>query len=149
MSADGVQVGAVDGATLDPDRVVALYDAVGWTGYTRDPGALLAGLAGSHLVLVVQDEPTGRLLGLARTLSDGATACYVQDLLVHPAARRRGIGRALLGEVLHRYAGCRFVGLTTDAAGTGDAARSHPFYRALGLAPHEELGLAAFARDDR
>ena len=128
----------------DPDEVIDLYDSVGWTSYTRDRATLLRGLAGSHLVLTARDG-TGRLVGLARTVSDGATACYVQDLLVRSEAQRRGVGRALMTELLGRYAGCRFVGLTTDAAGTEDAAASHPFYSSLGLRPHSELGLAAFA----
>ena len=125
--------------------MVALYDAVGWTAYTAEPERLLAGLAGSHLVLTARDDD-GRLVGLARTLSDGVTACYLQDLLVHPAARRRGVGRALVEEVLRRYAHVRFLGLTTDAASSADGATSHDFYRAVGLVPHAELGLAALAR---
>ena len=58
------------------------------------------------------------------------------------------LGKRLVLNVQRRYAGCRFLGLTTDATGP-EAEVSHPFYRALGLVPHEELGLAAFARDDR
>lgn len=82
-----------------------MYSAVAWTAYTRDADALARALAGSHLVLTARDD--GALVGLVRTVSDAATICYVQDLLVHPAAQRRGIGRALLRNVLDRYAGCR------------------------------------------
>ena len=128
----------------DPDEVIDLYDSVGWSSYTRDRSTLLRGLAGSHLVLTARDD-AGRLVGLARTLSDGATACYVQDVLVRPDTQRRGVGRALMAEMLRRYAGYQFFGLTTDAAGSEAAVASHPFYASLGLRPHEELGLAAFA----
>jgi hypothetical protein len=55
-----------------------------------------------------------------------------------------GIGRHLMAELLHRYRHCRAFVLSTDPAGSPDAAKSHPFYRSLGLAPYDELGLAAF-----
>lgn len=122
---------------------LALYDAVGWTAYTRDPERLRRSLTGSHLVLTVRDDD-GTLLGLARTVSDGESVCYVQDVLVHPDARRSGVGRVLLQEVLERYRHCMFVALSTDAADTEDGRRSHPFYRSLGFVPHPKLGLVAF-----
>ncbi|PPB50956.1 N-acetyltransferase [Arthrobacter pityocampae] len=125
------------------DRAIALYDAVGWTAYTRDPDRLARSLAGSHLVVTAWDDDGG-LRGLARTVSDGESICYIQDLLVHPASRRRGVARALLEDIQGRYGHCMFLALSTDAEGTEDAALSHPFYRALGFQPHAELRLAAF-----
>ena len=126
-----------------PDRVLALYDAVGWTAYTRDPDKLARSLAGSHLVLTAWDDDGG-LVGLARTVSDGESVCYIQDILVHPAFQRRGVACALMEEIQGRYRHCMFLALSTDAGGTADAARSHPFYRALGFQPHDDLRLAAF-----
>ncbi len=122
---------------------LALYSAVGWTAYTRDPGRLQRSLTASHLVLTVRDDD-GALLGLARTVSDGESICYLQDILVHPGARRRGVGRSLVQEVKSRYRHCMFIALSTDADGTADAALSHPFYRSMGFRPHPDLGLAAF-----
>jgi ribosomal protein S18 acetylase RimI-like enzyme len=124
------------------EEAVELYRAVGWLGYTKDPDKLVRSLAGSHLLLTARDA--GRLVGLARTISDGEVVCYVQDLLVHPDQRRRGIGRSLMEELKRRYAACRFFLLSTDHADSAEATRSHPFYRSLGLIPHEEQGLAAF-----
>ena len=125
------------------DEALVLYQAVGWTAYTRDPHRLQRSLAGSHLVVTVRDDD-GDLLGLVRTVSDGESICYVQDILVHPSAQRRGVGRMLLREIQERYRHCMFVALSTDAADTTDALLSHPFYRSLGFVPHPELGLAAF-----
>lgn len=124
-------------------EVLDLYDAVGWAAYTRDPQKLARGIAGSHLVLTARDE-AGRLLGLARTVSDGETVCYVQDILVRPDSQRLGIGRALMQELIGRYGHCRSFVLSTDAADSADAQVSHPFYRSLGLVPHREQGLEAF-----
>jgi GNAT superfamily N-acetyltransferase len=124
-------------------EAVALYEAVGWTAYTREPDRLGRSLAGSHLVLTARDDD-GTLLGLARTISDGESICYIQDILVRPDAQRRGVGRSLVQELQQRYSHCMFVALSTDAADTPDADTSHPFYRSLGFSPHGALGLAAF-----
>jgi hypothetical protein len=128
---------------LGRDEAVELYQSVGWFGYTRDPDKLVRSLAGSHLLVTARDG-SGRLVGLARTISDGETVCYLQDLLVRPEVHRTGIGRRLVEELKQRYADCRFFVLSTDGAGTVEAQSSHPFYRALGLIPHEEQGMAAF-----
>lgn len=119
------------------EETIALYEAVGWTAYTADPDALLRSVARSHLVLTVRDAD-GTLIGLARTVSDGATVCYVQDLLVRPDRQHAGIGRALLDAVRRAYAGCRQLVLVTDRDGPLD------FYRAAGFTPLDELGLVGF-----
>jgi GNAT superfamily N-acetyltransferase len=125
------------------DEVLDLYASVGWTAYTNDPDRLVRSLSGSHTVLTARAED-GALLGVARTVSDGETICYLQDLLVRPDAQRRGIGRQLVRELLRRYRHCRSFVLSTDPAGSAEAATSHPFYRSLGFVPYEEQGLAAF-----
>ncbi|WP_260981073.1 GNAT family N-acetyltransferase [Curtobacterium pusillum] len=96
------------------DELVALYGSVGWTAYTRDPDGLERAIAGSHLVLAARDD-AGVLVGLARTVSDGVTIAYVQDVLVHPAHQRTGVGGMLLDAVLERTADVRQTVLTTDA----------------------------------
>lgn len=127
------------------DELLDLYGSVGWTVYARDPERLERALAGSDLVATARDD-AGALVGLVRTVSDGVSICYVQDLLVRPDRQRGGVGRALLEHVRERYRDCALLVLTTDAGGTEDAERSHPFYRSLGYVPHGEQGLAAFAR---
>ena len=84
----------VDGRSLDLARVLDLYGAVGWTVYANDPGTLALALAGSTSVVVARDGQS--IVGLARVVSDRATICYLQDVLVHPARQREGIGRTLV-----------------------------------------------------
>ena len=114
MTCDDVRVVDVDEQVPTQDEVLPLYEAVGWTAYTRDPEALVRALAGSSLVLTARDDD-GTLVGLLRVVSDGATIAYVQDVLVHPDHQRTGIGGRLLDAALDRYRHVRQVVLLTDA----------------------------------
>ncbi|WP_156155300.1 GNAT family N-acetyltransferase [Curtobacterium flaccumfaciens] len=117
------------------DELVALYDAVGWTAYTQDPAALTAAIVGSHTVLTARDDD-GHLLGLLRTVSDGVTIVYVQDVLVVPSAHRSGVGGALLDAVLQRYADVRQTVLLTDTeAGQRAFYESRAFVEAHDVEP--------------
>jgi ribosomal protein S18 acetylase RimI-like enzyme len=53
--------------------------------------------------------------GLVRTISDGFTICYIQDLLVHSDYQHRGIGRELVKFILHSSEHIRQIVLMTDA----------------------------------
>lgn len=127
---------------LTTEELVRLYAAVGWSAYTEDPGTLRRSVSGSHRVVTARAED-GALLGLARSISDGATIVYLQDVLVDPRAQGRGLGRALLTELFGAYAGIRQQVLLTDAE-PGQRA----FYEALGFTEtHEhDPALRAFVR---
>jgi len=130
--------------SVDIDEIVALYDAVGWSAYTRTPETLRSAIAGSSFVVIARRGP--RLVGLARAISDGATICYLQDVLVAPDEQRSGIGRALVRAVLERYAGVRQKVLLTD-----DEPGQRAFYESLGYAEIRDFGggtLRAFVRFD-
>jgi ribosomal protein S18 acetylase RimI-like enzyme len=102
------------GQIPDDAELLALYDAAGWTSYTTDPATLVAAISGSALVVTARGAD-GALVGLARAISDNATICYLQDILVRPDQQRRGIGRSLMTAVLTHYADLRqFVLLTDD-----------------------------------
>jgi GNAT superfamily N-acetyltransferase len=130
---------------LDLDEVVGLYTAVGWTAYTREPDTIAAGLAGASFVAGAFDG--SRLVGLVRAVSDDATICYLQDVLVHPDAQRAGVGRALVAAVLDRYAHVRQQVLLTD-----DEPKQRAFYESLGYAEIRDVAdasLCAFVRFGR
>lgn len=112
-------------------EVIGLYDAVGWTAYTDDPDALMEGLRNSLRIVVARID--GQLVGLARVIGDGATICYLQDVLVSPAVRRRGLGRMLVQEVFAPFTAVRQHVLITDEE---DAQKS--FYETLGFAQFGE-----------
>lgn len=108
------------------EETLALYDAVGWDAYTEDPQTLGRALAGSTRVVTARQGE--RLLGIARVLSDGASIAYLQDVLVDPGSRRRGIGADLVRAVLAPFAHLRQQVLLTDADSSQRA-----FYESLGL----------------
>jgi GNAT superfamily N-acetyltransferase len=49
-----------------------------------------------HANLIISARDAGRLVGVARSLSDFAFCCYLSDLAVDRAYQRRGIGQALI-----------------------------------------------------
>lgn len=114
----------------EPNRdfpsVLHVYESVGWAAYTDQPATLREALFASHQALVFERE--GVVVGFARTISDGKTICYLQDLLVHPNHQRTGVGRSLLQHVLDSYQHVRQLVLMTD-----NRPEQFAFYTALGF----------------
>lgn len=79
---------------IDLDALFALYTAIGWSAYTKDIQQLAMGVQQSLKVITVWDEQ--QLIGLIRSVGDGETILYIQDLLVHPAYQNKGIGTQLI-----------------------------------------------------
>ena len=131
----------IDPQTLTEADLVGLYESVGWCAYTRDPEKVLASVRGSHRVAVARSGAD--LVGLARTISDGVTIVYLQDVLVRPEVRRDGLGSRLVRAVLDADPDVRQRVLLTDAE-PGQRA----FYTALGFteAHDHDPGLRAFVR---
>ena len=119
------------------NEILTLYSAVGWTAYTDSPETLFAGLENSLLTLAAYED--NRLLGLIRCVGDGETIVYIQDILVFPEYQRRGIGSALLREVLQRFSNVRQIVLATDWE-----ERTLEFYKSLGFVPMEHIGCCGF-----
>lgn len=121
------------------EEISRLYKAVGWTAYTENMPALREGIKNSMLVLAAYDGE--ELLGIIRTVGDGATIVFVQDILVFPDKQRQGIGTALLKEILNRYPNVRQVELATD-----NTAKTVAFYKSMGFAEMSEIGCCGFMK---
>lgn len=117
-------------------QLLDLYADAGWTAYTDDPARLERAMLGARTVYTAWVGDT--LAGLLRTVGDGETILYVQDLLVRQAFRRRGIGKALLARAAEGE-NVRQKVLLADS--TPEAAA---FYRACGWLPVEQAGCTAF-----
>jgi ribosomal protein S18 acetylase RimI-like enzyme len=110
------------------DAVVDLYRAGGW--WREDPSwrdAIPRMILGSFCFLTARDA-RGRIVGMGRVLSDGASDAYIQDVVVLDAFRERGIGREIVRRLTEhcREAGICWIGLVAEPG-------TQPFYETLGF----------------
>ena len=120
-------------------EILALYTSVGWTAYTDHPELLRKGFENSMLTLAAYEDD--QLLGIIRTVGDGHTIVFVQDILVFPEHQRKGVGSALLQAVLDRYSHVRQIELATD-----NTEKTVAFYRSMGFKEMSEIGCCGFIR---
>ncbi|TJY42571.1 GNAT family N-acetyltransferase [Cohnella pontilimi] len=111
---------------IEPDEVPALREQVGWDGRHSDYPTLFdrcnfwAGLRDEHNVLIA----FGYIAGM------GLQHGYMEDIIVHPAHQRKGIGQALVKRLLleAERIGIEIVTLTYDSI-------HHEFYQNCGFLP--------------
>lgn len=127
------------GLVPDMDNVLNLYDDCGWTAYTDYPETLEKAIKNSLEVWTLWDGEI--LVGLARTVGDGATICYLQDLLVLKAYQGKGLGTRILEEVLNDNANIRQFVLLTE-----DSKKNKSFYEKLGLRPVADYECISFMK---
>ncbi|MCI8566500.1 MAG: GNAT family N-acetyltransferase [Lachnospiraceae bacterium] len=120
-------------------EIVRLYTEVGWTAYTDNLSTLRRGFENSLLVLGAFEK--NELLGIIRVVGDGFTIVFVQDILVFPSQQRKGVGTALLQEIVDRYKNVRQIELTTD-----NTPQSIAFYKSMGFGEFSELGCRGFMK---
>ena len=130
----------IDNRKLDDEAVLALYQAVGWVMYMRDPVKLKRALAQSLKVLGAFDVDRG--VGLIRAVDDGETILFIQDLLVLPNYQRQGIGRQLVKALVDHYPEVRQRVLLTD-----DQPDTRAFYEKIGFVSSDHFGVVAFYQD--
>ena len=121
------------------EEIARLYKAVGWTAYTDNMPALREGFRNSMLILAAYEGE--ELLGIIRTVGDGATIVFVQDILVFPDKQRQGIGTALLRAILERYPNVRQIELATD-----NTPKTVAFYKSMGFSEMSEIGCCGFMK---
>lgn len=130
----------------DADAVVALWDAAGllrpWNDPHRDIARKLA--VEDDLFLVAEED--GVIVGSAMAGYDGHRG-WVNYLAVRPDHRRRGVGRALMGEAERRLRthGCPKVNVQVRG-GDADAVA---FYRSLGYRTDDVVSLGRRLIPDR
>lgn len=122
---------------IEADQLKKLYAAVGWTTYIQAFDQLLLGIQQSlDLISVYLDK---ELIGLVRTVGDGQTIVYIQDLIVCPAHQNKGIGGILVQKIVQKYTHVRQLVLMTNH-------QEHliHFYKKQGFHPTTDLGCINF-----
>ncbi|KRA81636.1 GNAT family N-acetyltransferase [Altererythrobacter sp. Root672] len=85
-------------------------------------------LDGADLVITARESATGKIVGVARSLTDWSYACYLADLAVDVSYQRKGIGAKMI-ELTREHAGDESFCLLISAPEAVD------FYRAIGMPP--------------
>ena len=128
-----------DYRVYNEEQILQLYKSVGWSAYTEYPDVLRKGFDNSLLTLAAYDGE--ELMGIIRTVGDGYTVVFIQDLLVFPEHQRKGVGTALLKAILDRYSHVRQIQLATDNTST-----TVGFYRSMGFRELSEIGCCGFMK---
>jgi GNAT superfamily N-acetyltransferase len=70
----------------------------------------------------------GRLIGAGRALADGLDCSYIADVAVHPDHQGRGLGRAIVEQLIELSRGHRKIVLYANPG-------TEPFYDKIGFLP--------------
>ena len=108
---------------LTPGRIVTLFRRAPLLRNNADAQAIWKGFERSQLVLTAWLD--GRLVGLARVLTDGVQVSYLCDLAVEPDVQGVGVGRKLVDQIFARCKGTDLV--------LRDSNLSAGFYERLGF----------------
>lgn len=109
--------------TVDYNRLVALFNQVGWNDKTEDMSRLQAMVENSQIVVTAWDEKI--MVGFARCTTDYVFNGQVNNVVVDVNYRSKGIGKALVNSILESNKQVAFI-LRGDIENEG-------FYKELGF----------------
>jgi len=114
----------------DEREIVKLYKSAGWWRNSYNSSEIKKLIKGSFIFAVVVDSQSGKTIGMGRILSDGVSDAYIQDLVILPQYRGKGIGKKLV-QILIDYCLSRkilWIGLISEPG-------QDNFYLSLGFKP--------------
>jgi GNAT superfamily N-acetyltransferase len=128
--ADRIRIELVNAWQEEP--IVELYRAGGWWKEDMDPSRLPELISGSYLFAVAVDISTGRSIGMGRVISDGIADAYIQDVVVLPQWREKGVGKMLISALIEacKSRGIAWIGVIAQPG-------SEKLYSSLGFMPME------------
>lgn len=116
-----------DPTPAEIQRIITLYRHAGWwSEEIDDPGLVNRIVAGSHCFIAA--TLSGRIIGMGRAISDGASDAYIQDVTVDSAFRGKGVAAQIVQLLIERLKadGISWIGLIAEQ-------NSHGFYEKLGF----------------
>jgi ribosomal protein S18 acetylase RimI-like enzyme len=125
ISTDTIRVSLV--RSWDTAEIVFLYKTGGWWKDIYDSAEIPRLIMGSFAFAVAADT-NGHAIGMGRVISDGVSDAYIQDLVILPEYRGRGIGTGILSVLIKhcKQAGLSWIGLIAEPD-------SEEFYVPLGF----------------
>ena len=84
------------------EDITNLYKAGGWWKESYNCSGIKSLINGSFAFAVVVDKYSGKAIGMGRIISDGVSDAYIQDLVVLPEYRGKGIGKQLVDALLEK-----------------------------------------------
>jgi GNAT superfamily N-acetyltransferase len=116
--------------TWPKDEIIKLYKAGGWWKDSYNPAGIDSLIKGSFVFAVVLDSSTKKAIGMGRIISDGISDAYIQDMVILPEYRGKGIGKKLVNFLLDYCLskGIIWIGLIAEPDQDG-------FYTTLGFKP--------------
>lgn len=122
---------------FDKQQIKSLYLDNEWYAYTNDEERLYRGILNSTDCIGAYDGDL--LVGLIRTVSDGETICYVQDILILKKYHRQGIGKKLMKLIFDKYTHVRQLVLMTD-----NTEKTRLFYENIGMVSYDKVDGVGF-----
>jgi ribosomal protein S18 acetylase RimI-like enzyme len=126
MNKEEIEIRIVD--KWPENEIVKLYKAGGWWKDRYIPSGLKFLINGSFAFAVAIDKKSKKAIGMGRLISDGVSDAYIQDLVVLPEYRDKGIGREIVKTLINhcKKKGIHWVGLIAEPDQDG-------FYSNLGF----------------
>lgn len=109
------------------DEIVALYKAEKWwEKVPDDETAIRQIISGSHCFVIATLE--NKIIGMGRSISDGASDAYIQDVTVKQTERGKKIGSKIINRIVERLNadGIFWIGLIAEK-------NSSSFYEKIGF----------------
>ncbi len=110
------------------DEIIKLYKTGGWWKDNYEPSAINHLIRGSYAFAIAFDNKIKKAIGMGRVISDSVSDAYIQDLIVLPEYRNKGIGRDLV-KMLINYCekkGVNWIALIAEPNQDG-------FYKKIGF----------------
>jgi spermidine synthase len=116
-------------SAMELEQIKLLYLTVGWINAAEEDADTVIKniIANTHCFAIARDGE--RIIGMGRSISDGVSDAYIQDVTVLPEYRTKGIGGQIihfLVDYLHSH-GIGWVGLISEPG-------YERFYQNLGFA---------------
>jgi predicted N-acetyltransferase YhbS len=101
---------------LDPEEFIEVLrnSTLGERRPIDQPDTIRKMLKNANLIVVAREN--GKLIGVARSLSDFAFCTYLSDLAVDQDYQKRGIGKELIKETMKQAPGAKLILLSAPAA---------------------------------